>query len=314
MPSRRHFLALSAAAALASATGCSSPAGSASHAPTSVPSATPMTADADAAFAALEQEFDARLGVAAFDTGSGTTVEYRAEERFAFASTIKAMLAGALLQTRPLGDLERVIQYTADDLVSYSPITEQHVDTGMALRDIATAAVQYSDNTAANLLFAQLDGPAGLQQILRNLGDDTMNVDRVEPELNEATPGDPRDTSTPRALASTLDAYVNGKTLPEEKRELLATWLQGNTTGDALIRSAAPGDWMVGDKTGGAFYGTRNDIGVLWPPAGAPIVMAVLSSRSAQDASYDDALIAKAAAAALSALGHPAPAPEPPGP
>lgn len=311
MPSRRTFLTLTAAAVLAGSTGCSSAGAHSSPASalTTRPPSTPTTVHADAAFAALEQEFDARLGVVAFDTGTGTTVEYRPEERFAFASTIKAMLAATILQTRTMEDLDRVIQYTADDLVAYSPITEQHVDTGMPLRDVATAAVQYSDNTAANLMFAQLGGPAGVQELLRASGDATTNVDRLEPDLNEATPGDLRDTSTPRALASTLDAYVLGDAVEQPKRELLAAWLQGNTTGGKLIRAAVPTDWTVGDKTGAASYGTRNDIAVLWPPAGAPIVMTVLSSRAAQEASYDDVLIARAAAAALTALGVLATAP-----
>nr|WP_246486860.1 serine hydrolase [Kribbella qitaiheensis] len=61
------------------------------------------------------------------------------------------------------------------------------------------------------------------------------------------------------------------------------------------MRAGVPKSWKVGDRTGGAGYGTRNDIAVVWPPGRAPIVLAIMSSRSTVDAKYDDALIAAAA-------------------
>ncbi|QBI55508.1 class A beta-lactamase [Streptomonospora litoralis] len=250
----------------------------------------------------LEREFDADLGVYALDTGSGEVVSFGADERFAYASTHKAFSAGAVLEQTPMEGLDRRITYTEEDLLDYAPITEKHVDEGMELRAVIDAAVRYSDNTAANLLFEELGGPAGLQAALKEIGDDTTHVDRTEPELNEAAPGDIRDTSTPEAMAATLRKYALGDVLPEEKREILVDMLRRNTTGDDLIRAGVPEGWTVGDKSGAAAYGTRNDIAVLWPPEGDPIVMAVMSERDAEDAEYDDALIAEAAEAAVGAL------------
>lgn len=247
------------------------------------------------AFKKLEKEFDARLGVYAIDTGSEQTVEYRSDERFAYASTFKALAAGAILQTKSVEELEEVMTYTEADLVTYSPVTEKHVDSGMTLEEICKAAIHYSDNTAGNLLFEALEGPDGLEQILREMGDETTEVDRIEPDLNEATPGDSRDTSTPEALANSLQTYVLSDQLPEDKQALLIDWLKGTTTGDTLIRAGVPDGWQVGDKTGAASYGTRNDIAVVWPSdRREPIVIAILSSRDEQDADYDDELIKKA--------------------
>jgi len=197
-----------------------------------------------------------------------------------------------------------VVSYRAADLVSYSPITSRHVGTGMTVRDLIAAALDYSDNTAANLLLDQLGGPAGLQAALRGIGDPTTNVDRTEPTLNEATPGDPRDTSTPRALGTDLRALVLGDALPAARAGLFTDWLRANTTGGPYIRSGVPAGWKVGDKTGNGGYGTRNDIGIVWPPGGAPVVVAVLSDRGTAAASSDDALIADATRAALAALGR----------
>ncbi len=255
-----------------------------------------QTSQGEEVFKELEDEFDARLGVYAIDTGSEQTVAYRSDERFAYASTFKPLAAGAILQTNSIEDLEKVITYSEEDLVTYSPVTEKHADDGMKLEEIIEAAVRYSDNTAGNLMLEELGGPNGLEEILRENGDETTEMDRMETELNEAAPGDTRDTSTPQALAESLQKYVLSDLLPEDKRELLIDWITGNETGDSLIRAGVPEGWEVGDKSGAGSYGTRNDIAVVWPPDNkAPIVIAVLSSQDTADADYNDELIEKAA-------------------
>jgi beta-lactamase class A len=254
------------------------------------------------ALAQIERRFHARLGVYVLDTGTGRTVTYRAGERFAYCSTSKALSAAVLLQRFTDAQLDRVITYRASDLVEYSPITSRHVATGMRLRDVIAAAVQYSDNTAANLMVDQLGGPHALQTDLRGLGDPTTDVDRDEPALNDAAPGDIRDTSTPAALGADLRRMVLGSVLSPGRKQLLTNLLLGNTTGGLYIRAGVPAGWKVADKTGNGGYGTRNDIAVIWPPAGSPIVIAVLSDRGVPHASSADALIAGATKAALAAL------------
>ncbi|MFJ2703682.1 class A beta-lactamase [Streptomyces sp. NPDC087428] len=301
--SRRAVLAGLAALPL---TGCTtgpdtaSPASS-GHAP-SKSSAPPPDPRTEQAFRELERKFDARLGVHALDTGSGRTVTHRPDERFAYASTCKALLAGAVLDKRSLRQMDRLVRYGRDDLVSASPITEKHLNTGLTLRELCDAAIRYSDNTAANLLFHELGSPRALQDALRALGDDVTRCDRYETALSDATPGDLRDTSTPRAMATDLRAYVLGSTLPADKRAVLTDWLRRNTTGDHTIRAGVPDNWRVGDKTGTGGYGTRNDIAVIWPPGAAPITLAVLSRRDTKDAERDDALIARATEVALGGL------------
>lgn len=267
------------------------------------PDTTASAKSAKTDFAALEDRYDARLGVYALDTGSGRSVGYRSGERFAFASTMKALAAAAVLKRTPASALDRVVSYEKSDLVTYSPVTEKHAGEGMTLRALCDAAIRYSDNTAGNLLVRQLGGPAGLDRDLENVGDQTSNVVRVETALNEAAPGDPRDTSTPEVLAANLRNYAVGDALTTDDRALLTTWLRGNTTGDKLIRAGLPASWEVGDKTGAGGYGTRNDIAITWPPDRPPIILAVMSSREKRDAKYDDALIADATRRAVEQLG-----------
>jgi beta-lactamase class A len=259
-------------------------------------------AQADQAFAALEARFHARLGVYVLDTGTGRAVTYNADERFAYCSTFKALATGILLERDTDAQLNRVIHYAADDLVEYSPITARHVRTGMTLRAIMAAALDYSDNTAANLLLNQLGGPHQFQEALRRLGDTTTDADRTEPALNDATPGDIRDTSTAHALGTDLRDFVLGNALTKSRRQLLTGWLLANTTGGPYIRAGVPHGWKVGDKTGNGYWGTRNDIAIAWPPHGAPVVIAILSRRGSVNATSDDALIADATKTAIAAL------------
>ncbi|MVO85593.1 class A beta-lactamase [Streptomyces sp. p1417] len=264
---------------------------------------TPATKPYAQAFKQLERKFDARLGVYAVDTGTGREVAYNDGRRFAYNSTFKALAAGAVLRKNTLAGMDRVVKYSKDDLLANSPVTEKHVDTGMSLRALCDAAVRYSDNTAANLLFDELGGPKGLDAALERLGDHVTRVERIEPFLSRWVPGEKRDTSTPRALAKDLRAYVLGDVLAEPQRALLTRWLKTNTTGDHVIRAGVPKNWVVGDKTGtGTYYGARNDIAVVWRPDAAPLVVAILSHRADKDAAPDDRLIAESASVVADAL------------
>ncbi|MGW4761441.1 class A beta-lactamase [Streptomyces pseudogriseolus] len=253
---------------------------------------------------ALEREFGARLGVFAVDTGTGATVVHRADERFALCSTFKTLAAAAVVDHRPGARLDERISYSTADLVTYSPVTEKHTGDGMTLRQLCDAAVRYSDNTAGNLLLRDIGGPRGLTAYARRLGDRVTRLDHIEPELNSNPPGDPRDTTSPRAIAADYRALVLGDALPPAGRALLTDWLVRNTTGDRRIRAAVPRGWRVGDKTGGGEWGRGNDVAVLWPGAGrSPLVLSVLTERPDRAASPSDELVAEAARRVLDVLG-----------
>lgn len=275
---------------------------------TPAPSATttpanPATEPVSGDFKALERKYGARLGVYAVNTGTGREVVYNDDQRFAYASTFKAFAAAAVLREYSLNGMDKVIKYSKDDLIDHSPVTEKHLETGMTLRDLCDAAVRYSDNTAANLLFDALGGPKGLAAALAEVGDTVTRVERREPELNQWAPGAVRDTTTPRAFAGNLREFVLEDALGDDERAQLTRWLQTNTTGDELIKAGMPSGWVVGDKSGGGgVYGVRNDIAVVWPPDSAPLVLAVMSHRGTEDAGYENKLIAEAASVVAKAL------------
>lgn len=223
--------------------------------------------------AALEASSGGRLCVVMLDAGGGTIAAYRGSERFPLCRTFKMMLAAAVLK-RSVAEpdlLERSVTYTKEELVSWSPVTEKHVVGGMSVTELCAATVKYSDNTAANLLLKLLDGPQALTNFARSIDDPAFRLDRLETALNEALPGDERDTTTPEAMARSIHKIAFGDVLPARQREMLIDWLKGNTTGGAGIRAGVPAGWAVGDKTGSGGYGTTNDIAVLWPPEGTPL-------------------------------------------
>jgi beta-lactamase class A len=251
----------------------------------------------------LEEGFSGRLGVCA--TRGAEVVAYRADERFALASTFKALAAAAILRKArrcESGLLAKVIHYTRADLVEFSPITEVNVDRGMTVAALCDAAVRYSDNTAANLLLRELGGPGGITRFARSLGDPYTRLDRWETELNTNLPGDVRDTTTPAAMAGNLHKLVLGRALTTPDRAQLTDWLVRNTTGDKRIRAGVPDGWRVGDKTGTPAYGGANDVAVAWPPTGAPLVISVYTTRTEPDLPSDDAMVAEITRAVVHAL------------
>jgi beta-lactamase class A len=253
----------------------------------------------------LERESGGRLGVAVLNTRDGLRLQHRADERFAMCSTFKVMAAAAILK-RSVADknlLQRRIAYTADQLVTYSPVTEKQVGAGMTVAELCAAALQYSDNTAANFLIKLLGGLEGVTLFAREIGDEMFRLDRWETALNTAIPGDPRDTSTPAAMMKSVQLLMLGNALAGHERSMLVTWMRGNTTGDKRIRANVPEGWSVADKTGSGDYGTANDVGVLWPPGKSPIVLALYFTQAEKGARLREDVLASATKIVVEALG-----------
>ncbi|MFD8811473.1 class A beta-lactamase, partial [Streptomyces sp. NPDC059627] len=234
----------------------------------------PPAPEATARLRALEREHRARLGVFAWDTGSGARLGYRSRERFAMCSVFKTLAVAAVLRDLDESVLTEVVHYDEGDVerAGGAPVTgkPENLAAGMTVEALCAAAISYSDNTAANLLLEQLEGPVAVTRLCRSLGDRVTRLDRWEPDLNSAEPGRITDTTTPLAIATTYARLTVGHALDGADRRRLTGWLLANTTGGERIRAGLPGDWTVGDKTGTGGYGTANDVAVARPPGRAP--------------------------------------------
>ena len=261
-------------------------------------------------FAAIERASDGKLGVFVIDTGSGRTLAWRADSRFPFCSSFKAPLAAMVLAKAARGELrlDQPVRYGPADLLDYyAPVTRQHLaDGAMTVEALCAAAVEYSDNVAANLLLRETGGPAALTAWMRATGDADFQLAHNEPKLNLSRLGEETDTTTPRAMALSFQRFVLGGVLNPALRAIFTSWLVANTTGDKRLRAGLPADWRVGDKTGTWNEGwfSTVDIAVAWPPGRAPVVIAAFLTNHVSTAAGETALAEVARQVALWMRAH----------
>jgi beta-lactamase class A len=227
-----------------------------------------------AALARLEKTNGGRLGVAVIDNATGERSGYRAHERFPMCSTFKFLLVSAVLQRVDLNQetLNRGVAIPPRPLVFNSPLTEPHAGDTMTVAALCHAVLNQSDNTAANALLKTIGGPAAITKFSRSIGDTVTRLDRMEVALNEARAGDPRDTTSPMAMAVDLKNVLLGGVLSPASRTQLREWMEANLTGLDRVRAKLPVGWRVADKGGSNGEHTSNDIAVIWP-AGRPAVI-----------------------------------------
>jgi beta-lactamase class A len=238
-----------------------------------------------ASVAAIHSRIGGRIGVYMLDTQSQLELAFNARERFAMCSTFKLLLAAAVLRRADAGTLalDHKLPLRAADMVAHAPVTSLHLAEGsMSVRDLCSAMVTVSDNPAANTLLAATGGPSGLTQFLRGIGDRVTRLDRTELELNTNLPGDPRDTTTPQAMAHSMEQVLVGDALSTQSRLQLIAWLRQSTTGLARLRAGLPEEWKAGDKTGNGANGAANDVMIAWPPGRSAVIGAVYFRESTQ--------------------------------
>lgn len=251
---------------------------------------------------AIELKVGGRLGAAFWDTHDGRRGRYRGTERFAMCSTFKLLAVAAVLDRVDRGAerLNRVVRYGADRVLAYAPVTSKHVNDGLSVAALCAAAIEQSDNTAGNLLLDIIGGPSGLTSYLRRLGDTVTRLDRIEPMLNSAEPGDPRDTTSPVAMLETMHhLLVERHALRDASRHRLEGWLVSSATGGARLRAALPSTWRVGDKTGTGEHAAANDVAIAWPPNRKAVIITVFSTESPRKLDERNSAIADVGRAVL---------------
>ena len=254
----------------------------------------------DKKIAEIEAIHGGEIGFSAINTFDNKRLEHNANERFPMCSTYKFILVAAVLKEsmKDKAFLQKQLLYNQDELITYSPVTKENLSDGMTIEALCYAAI-LSDNTAANLLTKELGGIASINNFARSIDDASFRLDRVEPDVNTAIPGDLLDTTTAHAMTNDLQSIVLGNVLDFMMREKIQKWLIDNTTGNARIRAATPENWSVGDKTGTCSYGTTNDIAIIWPKDCAPIAISIFFTQPMQNASPKNQVIEKVTEAVL---------------
>ena len=246
--------------------------------------AAPFPDDAAARFEAIRATLGpgGRLGVAAIDIGSGHQLGFDSESRYAMASTFKLPLAAYVLKLVERGDLslDEELPFGPGDPLDNSPTVQAHLARGrLPVRQLCAGIIEVSDNSAANILLRRTGGPEALTRFIRTCGDPVTRLDRFEMELNSNLPGDPRDTTSPAAMAALARALVLGDVLASQSRTHLSTWLKKSVPGpDRLKAGFSVPPWLVGHKTGTGANGAYNDVAVAWRSGKPPVVVACYQS------------------------------------
>lgn len=277
---------------------CGSEAVAGSYSPAASTFVTPNASNADGGLVAVEARSGGRLGVLAVNTASGSSIAYRADELFPMCSTHKMLVGAAILSGVEEGRfrLDQRIPYSSADILEYAPVTKKSLTVGfMTVEALCEAAVRWSDNTADNLLLKLLGGPPEWTRYARSISDEVSRLDRYEPELNSSIPGDPRDTSSPCAMNRALATIMFGNVLGDVSRARLRGWMLNSEITKNLLRAGLPSGWHVADKSGSGSNGTRNDVGILYPPRAAPLVLSVFYTGSSKPITEREKVIAECA-------------------
>nr|WP_223424975.1 class A beta-lactamase [Tateyamaria pelophila] len=261
------------------------------------------------AIGGIERDLVARVGFYMHDMQTGEIITYAGADRFPLNSTFKVLACGALLAKADAGEtnLDATVPLQDFEIVSYSPAVEAYIGAGhqeISFDEACRMALSVSDNTAANIVLSEIGGPDGLTTFLRSIGDQVTRLDRWETALNEARPGDPRDTTTPQAMARSLEKLILGDALSATSRSTLRDWLSAHSVADDLFRAALPPGWSIDDRTGAGGYGSRSIVAVLYPPGREPITVALFITETDASFSHRNAAVFRVGAAIVAKVGN----------
>ncbi|WP_099609763.1 class A beta-lactamase [Vibrio coralliilyticus] len=235
--------------------------------------------------ALIEQQSGGRLGVAVLDTQNHNQWQYHSDDRFPMMSTFKTLMCANVLhlaEQKKL-NLNATTTIKESDLATWSPITEKLTGQEITVQKACEATMLMSDNTAANIVLHQIGGPEQVTQFVRSLDDSVTRLDRFEPELNQATPGDKRDTTSPSAMVELLNTLLLQDGLSSESQQRLLTWMKNNKVSDPLIRSVLPQDWSVADRSGAGNQGSRGITALVWNSQRKPVILSIYLTQTQLD-------------------------------
>jgi beta-lactamase class A len=285
--------------------------------------------------ARIAQPLEGMVGVAAWRLdGRGPHVLVNADQRFPMASTFKVAVAGAVLSKVDRGELSlnQLVPIDHSMVVESEGIAQtfKHSGVSVSVLNLLELMLTVSDNTATDHLVKLAGGPDAVTAWVRGQGVEGLRVDggtaeivrrffhipegsfpealaaavKANPQLEERSDkpsvefdADPRDTSTPLAMARLLERIFTGKALKPASTQLLTGIMERNTTGKARIRGRLPEGTVVAEKTG-TIGGSVNNVGLVTLPGSAgKLIVAVFIKQSTKSVEDRERVIADIARA-----------------
>jgi beta-lactamase class A len=279
------------------------------------------------------------FGIFASHTNSGYSFNLNAEAKFDMAGTYKLPMAIHCLKLVDAGklSLDQIITLAVNDQrpgtgLSAPLIANEEDRKDYTLLELLSLMMQYSDNTATDVVLHLIGGPKAVMQTIKAIGVRDLRVDHsiyqfltkqigagnlisrhdftiekftsvenflTKEEISAASAKYEKlqyDTSTPRAMGLLLAKLVQGKILSENSTKLLLDIMAGCKTFLARIQGLLPKDLAVCRKTGTRSH-IANDIAIISLPTG-PFILVIFSANLDNKTSEEKdkflALIAKA--------------------
>lgn len=238
--------------------------------------------------------------------GSGERFDLNEDALFPLASVVKVPILVALYAEARAGriDLRERVAYRRADAVAGSGVL-QHLDDGVAptLRDLAVLMIISSDNTATDLVLERVSKPV-VERAMVDLGLTSirvpMGIHEMLCDLVDLTPGEGRrdpeelrrrlrvsygsggrsvvpelgDRGTPRDLCRIFELLERREILDADACDAILDICKRQQASSRLP-ARLPQGTVVAHKTG-SIRGVRNDVGIVYGPAG-PYAIALLS-------------------------------------
>ncbi len=293
-------------------------------------------------FVRIEAASKGRVGAAVVTATSSHF--HRRDERFSLQSVMKLMASMAALEQvdKKRWKLDQKFTFKRSDLsVSHQPILERlgnKASITISLADLIELAVTESCSAAADFMIRKLGGPDKVNDFLKSRKIQGMSVDRQERDLQPEIAGlkwnpaysddakfeaaaqrvskadqdaawlryqkDPRDTTTPAAMADLLRKLVTGRLLSPKSTAYLLGVMERTSTGPNRLKAGVPKGWRFGHKTGtssthkGVAWAT-NDAGIARNTKGEWIIIVGLLKGSTLNPEGRDRIIRQVAEAAF---------------
>jgi beta-lactamase class A len=225
---------------------------------------------------ALDESLTGVLGVAAIDLNSGALIEYHGNTVFPQASSIKIPVLMQVYRSARAGKLrlDQPVSLQKSDIVGGSghlKILLRSQPLTLTVRELATAMIETSDNTATNKLIAMV-GIDAVNELLAQLGFKETKLQRRMLDTKASTENR-ENISTPLEMAKLAELLYRGKAIDADASKEMIGMLK---LVDANFRMSVPGDVEVASKPG-ELNGVRAETGIVFVK-NRPFVLSVMST------------------------------------
>lgn len=229
---------------------------------------------------------------------------YNSDQLFYLASTYKIPIVIECLRQVDAGliSLDQWVEVTEGDVPLYSPILDHrhfsYPGVKLNVKNLIRLMVEYSDNTASDLILKLSGGTKSVNDFLKTFGlADKIKIDTSTAESFLLTDEDSilKDRGTPEAMANLLIQLLHGKLLSAASTQFLLECMQRCKTGNGRIRALLPAETVVASKTG-TVTGFVNDIGIIdLPQNKGKLILAIYTKESSATIKESEQVIANIA-------------------